>query len=151
MQNFGGPARPPENNEMYIFDEVTKSRRLKKCNEHYSKYVTDAWFSVQQAVKSRQVRELPEDVMTEFSMREWRFVSNNRYELETKQECKERMGSSPNKADAASVGMEGARRLGFVIEAMKTDDAEPKQDDWLYKEMQKQRNDRKKNELNYKS
>ena len=69
-------------------------------------------------------------------------TNGNRYELETKAECKERMGSSPNKADAVAVMLEGAQRLGFIIERMKVDsnDALQQNDSWLDKALKDDRN-----------
>jgi len=149
--NFGGSATDrPVSNDTFTFDEKTQTRRLKKASEHYSKYVTQAWFSIRQAVESYQVREMPEDVVSELSMREWRFTNGNRYELETKAECKERMGQSPNKADAAAVALEGAQRLGFIIERMKVDDNSAVQDQgWLDKAIKEERDKRSKYTLTY--
>jgi len=149
--NFGGAATDrPVSNDTFTFDEKTQTRRLKKASEHYSKYVTQAWFSIRQAVESYQVREMPEEVVSELSMREWRFVNGNRYELETKAECKERMGQSPNKADAAAVALEGAQRLGFIIERLKVDEnSSPERQDWLDKAIRDDRNKRDKYTLKY--
>ncbi len=149
--NAGGAATDrPVCNDMFIFDERTKIRRLKKCSEHYSKFITETWFQVRQAVESYQVREMPEDVVNEFGMREWHWTNGNRYELETKQECKLRMGSSPNRADCTSISLEGARRLGFVIERMRADENSAIQDNgWLDKEISKQRKLNKKYTLTY--
>ena len=121
--NFGGAATDePVSNDLFILDQRTGQRRHKKANEHYSKYVTQLYFSVRAAVESRQVRDLPKKVAEEFCMREWYMVHGDRYELETKLECKERMGESPNFADSAAVAMQAAIKLGFLIESLKVDE-----------------------------
>lgn len=149
--NFGGQATDrPVSNDFFIYDEKDKMRRLKKCSEHYSKYVSQLWFSVRAAVECAQIRELPEEAANEFYAREWAFVHGDRYELETKAEMKERLGYSPNYADAASICLEGAQRLGFVIEKLKpASEASAEQDYWLEKEMSKHQDFRKRHELKY--
>lgn len=149
--NFGGAATDrPVSNDLFIYDEKTRTRRLKRCNEHYSKFVSEIWFSVRALVESNQCRELPEAVADEFYLREWRFVTGDRYELETKAECKERTGFSPNNADAAGVSVEGARRLGFVIERIPTaNEATDGRDDWLNLEVEKHKRLVKTRELTY--
>ncbi len=149
--NFGGAATDrPVSNDLFILDERTGQRRHKKSSEHYSKYVTQLWFSVRAAVESSQIRDFPKKVAQEFAMREWYMVHGDRYELETKIECKERMGESPNFADAAAVAMEGALRLGFLIESLRVEDPRsPQQDQWLEKEMKLDRTKRQKYQLTY--
>jgi hypothetical protein len=56
-----------------------------------------------------------DDVCSEFSQREWKMVSGNRIEVETKDEMKEKTGRSPDLADAVAIGVYGARQRGFVI------------------------------------
>lgn len=148
--NFGGAATDrPVSNDLFVFDEATQQRRLKKCSEHYSKLVTEFWFTVRALVECGQAREFPESVLAEFEAREWRWVSGNRYELETKKEMKERVGYSPNQADAASVAIEGARRLGFQIQRFVEVHERGTENDWLTKELAKYRKQMKKRELQY--
>jgi len=149
--NFGGAATErPVSNDLFIFDERTGQRRHKKANEHYSKYVTQLWFSVRAAVESKQVRDLPKKVAEEFCMREWYMVHGDRYELETKIECKERIGVSPNYADACAVCLEGALRLGFQIERLKVETPDQMSDNsWLDKALKEERDKRSKYQLTY--
>ncbi len=150
--NFGGAATDePVSNDLFILDQRTGQRRHKKANEHYSKYVTQLYFSVRAAVESRQVRDLPKKVAEEFAMREWYMVHGDRYELETKLECKERMGESPNFADAAAVATQAAIKLGFLIESLKVENTSPQADSWLEKELKADRTKRSKHQLNYAS
>lgn len=86
-----------------------------KCKDYYNKYITELWFSVRLIVESSQFRGMTEDLCTEFSQREWKMVSGNRIEVESKEEMKLKTGRSPDLADAVAVGCAGARIRGFVI------------------------------------
>lgn len=150
--NFGGPAtQRPVSNDLFVFDEKTQERRLKTCYEHYSKFVTELAFAVRSVVESGQARCFPRSAADEFEKREWRFVYGDRYELETKNEYKLRnSGESPNFSDSEMIAVEGARRLGFVIERLpggKEGQQRPV-DDWLEQEERADRQQRKKLELN---
>jgi hypothetical protein len=151
--NFGGPATDrPVDDGSFIDDPKTGERRLMKCNELYSKFVTEMWYSIRKAVECKQARNFPKSAAEEFSQREWRWVPGplgERYELETKPEYKLRnSGHSPNKADVLSIGGEGARRLGFVIQSVK-EGAAVEEDNWLEREQEKWRKVVKKSELKY--
>lgn len=116
---FGGSPTPrPVTLDMFIYDEKDRHRRLKRCDEHYSKFVTELWFSVHYAIAAGQIRGLTEDVMEEGCMREWNNVKNDKKELETKQDMKDRVGRSPDLMDWCSIVVEGARRRGFQISKM---------------------------------
>jgi hypothetical protein len=150
--NFGGSATDrPVSNDLFIFDEKTQQRRLKKCHEHYSKFVSELAFSVRAVVESGQARTFPQPAAEEFQKRKWTFVYGDRYELESKVDYKERNQSkSPNCSDSVMVAVEGARRLGFAIERLKDPNAvEPDQTDWLEEEIMKERKFARQNELTY--
>jgi hypothetical protein len=149
--NFGGnPTNRPVSNDEYVYDRITHAKRLKRCDEHYIKFVTEMWFSVRLTVLSRQMRELPKDVAEEFYSREWTKEKGDRYELETKDETKKRTGMSPDLADWACILIEGARRLGFVIERCKDANSNVNNRyDWLVKEVDKHKRFMRKNELQY--
>ena len=116
---FGGvPTDRPVTSDMFITDPKTRERRLKKCNEHYVKFVTELWFTVRYAVMAGQIRGLSEEAMEEFCQREWDRVSGDRIELETKTDMKERIGRSPDLADHVAILVEMARRRGFKISKM---------------------------------
>lgn len=118
---FGGrPTDRPVQSDMFIYDHALRERRLMKCSEHYSKFVTELWFSFAYAVQAQQVRTLPTSVLDEFCAREWGRVRGDKKELETKEDTKKRLGRSPDLADAVACLCEGARRLGFVINKMDT-------------------------------
>lgn len=149
--NFGGTAtQRPVSADTYIYDEVKRERRLKTCYEHYSKFVTELWFSVRLVVHSRQARKFPREAAEEFNRREWRYIYDNRYELEPKDDYKLRNnGESPNNGDSLAILVEGARRLGFEIKNLRVSDGKGEEPDWLQKEQEKYRRFLRKTELNY--
>lgn len=98
--DFGGKPTPrPVSLEMYIFDPKERRKRLKRCDEHYDRFVTELWWTVRLCVESKQMRGLPEAVLEEFCMREWDKIRENKMCVETKKEMKERVGRSPDLAD----------------------------------------------------
>lgn len=116
----GKASNRPVRHDLFIMDNKG-IRRLKTCYEHYSKFVTELWFSVRYAVECEQIREISEATVSEFSMREYYEVAGDRIEVEPKTDTKERMGESPDLADAVSVGIEGARQRGFRIRRLGED------------------------------
>ncbi len=126
--NFGGVATDrPVSNDLMVFDDKTQKRRLKTWYEHVSKYVTELWMVVRLAAQCRQLRNFPRTAAEEFGQRMWSYVSQNRYELETKDDYKLRNGGeSPNHADSLAIAIEGARRRGFQIAKLSNPKADPK-------------------------
>lgn len=127
----------PVRQGLKIKDEARGEMRLKRCDEHFSKFVTEMWFSTRYAIEAEQVRELPEKVMTEGTWREYYTVAGGKIEVETKDKIKKKGARSPDLFDWLCYCMEGARRLGFVISIVdhtKTDKVEP---DWLDIEAEK--------------
>src|SRR4029077_5839493 len=58
--DFGGaPTERPVCLDLFIYDDAQHARRLKLCSEHYSKFVTELWFSVRYAIEAGQIRNLP--------------------------------------------------------------------------------------------
>jgi hypothetical protein len=113
---FGGsPSLRPVTSDLYIYDERLKQKRLKRCDEHYSKRVSELAFSVRYVIEGDQMRDLSEDALEELCAREWKRVRLDKIEVETKEEMKERFGRSPDKADWVAIIVEGARQLGFQI------------------------------------
>lgn len=113
---FGGPATDrPVGGDIYTIDKDTKQRRLKLAKEHFSKFVTELWFSWLYATQADQIRNMTHDVVSDAQPREWYKVAGDRIEMETKAETKKRTGMSPDLADMFATGVEGARRRGFVI------------------------------------
>lgn len=131
---FGGaPSKRPVTMDTYTIDRTTGQRRLKRCDEHYSKFVTELWYSLRYAIEADQIRGLPEDVMNELCMRQWERVANDRIEVESKLEMKERTRKSPDLGDWASIILEMARRRGFQISRLGGEQKKPSGESWLTK------------------
>lgn len=114
IDSGGKPTERPVRQDLYVI-EKDGTKRLKKCSEEYSKFVTEAWFSVRYIIEADQMRELPEDVMAEGCSRIYSTVAGNKKEVEPKDDLKERTGKSPNLFDSLSIAVEMARRHGFKI------------------------------------
>jgi hypothetical protein len=117
----GGKCTPrPVRQDLWV-DEPDGSRRLKRCDEYYSKFVSEMWFSVRYCIEANQMRELPEDVMAEGCARIYEVVVGNRIQVEPKtdpkkkEDLKRRLGKSPDLFDCLAIGVEGARQRGFSI------------------------------------
>ena len=96
--------------------ETAVSSEIKTmCRDYYSKFITELWFSVRLTVESSQFRGMTEEAAKEFGEREWKMVSGNRIEVETKEDMKIKTGHSPDLADAVAIGVYGARQRGFTI------------------------------------
>jgi len=150
--NFGGTATErPVSNDMFVYDQKTHNRRLKTWYEHVSKYVTELFFVVRLAAQCKQLRQFPRAAAEEFGRRQWTYASENRYELETKDDYKLRnSGESCNHADSLVIAVEGARQRGFQIEMIPVVGADKKEEpDWLERELEKHKRLTRKNELVY--
>lgn len=114
---FGGrPTNRPVRYDLKAKDKSSGQQRHIRCDEYYSKFVSELWFSARYAIEGGQVRGLPKDVAKEGCMREYKLVAGNKIEVEPKDDMKERLGRSPDYFDAFVTGVEGARRLGFKIQ-----------------------------------
>lgn len=113
---FGGNPTPrPVASTLLIYDEKLKQRRLKRADEHYSKFVTELWYAVRYLVESRQLRNLPREMADELCQRIWAYVRGDKIEVEKKEDMKKRTNRSPDLGDLCAIGVEGARRLGLQI------------------------------------
>ena len=149
--NFGGsPSKRPVSADEYVIDRDSGAKRLKRCDEHYIKFVTELWFSVRLTVMAGQMRELPRDVAEEFYLREWTKEKGDRYELEKKEDTKDRTGVSPDLGDWLSILIEGARRWGFMIESLPEYAGQAQaNDDYIEKELARYNRERKRRSLSY--
>lgn len=149
---FGGRAtdRPVDAN-LFVKDDTTGERRLKKCSEYYDRMVSELWYTVRHIVEGYQLRNLPEDIMEEFCMREWDRTKNNKIRLETKEQMKERVTRSPDLGDFLAIACEGARRRGFRIARIGPDKGKAPEAnaDWLDKWSKERQQLRKSKELSY--
>lgn len=107
------PTARPVRFDLYVTEHG--QRRLKRCDEEYSKFITEMWFSTREAVHSEQVRTLPREVAQEGQLRMYSVVAGNRVEVESKEDMKERVKKSPDLYDWFAVLVEGARQRGFKI------------------------------------
>jgi hypothetical protein len=97
---FGGKCTTrPVGLDMFIVDRLTGQKRLKRADEHYSKFVTELWWSWRYAVESDQVRGLSPDMVLDAQPREYKYVAGGKIEIETKKEMKKRTAISPDLAD----------------------------------------------------
>ncbi len=152
---FGGaPTERPVCLDMFIWDAEKREKRLKRCDEHYSKFVTELWFSIRYAIEAGQVRNLPEEVMDELCMRQWDW-KGTKYEIEPKTGTperpgmKQRVGRSPDLADWLAICVEGARRRGFQISKLANPDSEVETVDFLRDLREKANSFRAKGSLAY--
>jgi hypothetical protein len=134
VDSGGKPTERAVRQDLWVNDDIKGTRRLKKCSEHYSKFVTEAWFSVRYLIEAMQLRNLPQDVMLEGCARRYEVVAGNKIEVEAKDDYKARVKHSPNKFDALAVAVEGARQRGLVIAKLGADVVSTGDDDWFEKE-----------------
>ena len=93
----------PVRHDLMIFDLKLREKRLKKCSEHYSKFATEAWFSVRYVIECGQMRDLPMDVMRDGCLREFG-NRGSKIEIEGKEKTRDRMGRSPDLFDWCFTG-----------------------------------------------
>lgn len=127
------PTKRPVRHDLYVEDE-RGTKRLKRCDEHYSKFVSELWFSVRESVESEQLMELDEETMMEGCTRKYGIVLGNKTEIETKDDYKERNRRSPDLFDTLAIGIEGCRQRGFKIMRIGIELTEGGTDDWMYVE-----------------
>ncbi len=126
------PTKRPVRNDLFVDDNGEK--RLKRCDEHYSKFITEMWFSVRYAIEAEQIRELPEDVMQEGCWRRYYSVAGNKFEVEPKDDMKARLGKSPDLFDWLAILLEGCRQKGFRIDRIGYSEEHGAEDDWAENE-----------------
>jgi hypothetical protein len=147
---FGGsPTKRPVSLETFTVDKITGLQRLKRCDEHYSKFVSELHYSLRMAIEADQIRGLPDEVMNELCMREWDRVAGDKIEVESKIKMKERIRRSPDLADWAAIILEGARRKGFIISKLGGQPPKSTAPDWLDKKMKSDQELRKSKQLTY--
>lgn len=106
------PTERPVSSDLYI--EENGRQRLKKCREHYKKFVTEMWFSVRLVIGCQMLRGIDMETVKEGQSR--KFTRENGFiEVETKKDMKKRLGRSPDLFDNLAVGIEGCRRRGLKI------------------------------------
>ncbi len=104
---FGGKA-----SEMPVSEE---DNRL-ACDA-YDRKVTELYFSAREYLIAGLLKGLDREECVQFKSREYD-DEKRRIRLDTKAECKEKIGHSPDDADAVVVGIELMRRKGYVSESV---------------------------------
>lgn len=144
IESGGKPTDRPVSLDLYVDDEETGQRRLKLCNEHYDRLVSEFWFCVKYAVEASQIRNLPELALEDLCARKWDVMKDGKHFVEvkdgtkTKPGMKQRTGKSPDHGDCAAGIIEMARRKGFQISKLGSDSKlSSKRPDWLSREAKK--------------
>lgn len=147
---FGGaPTKRPVREDLVIKDKDGRTRH-KRCDEHFRKFVTELWFSVRYTVETGQMRGITKEIVDEGVMREWKMVADNKIEIETKEETRDRMGRSPDLFDWLATALEGARQRGFLIQRLGREvHAEDDMRSWIDDTSRKQYERIKKRQLTY--
>lgn len=118
--DFGGP--PSDNmvsNEIQI-----------RCKEYYFNFVTELWYTVRLIIESSQFRGLTEDVVSEGCLREFKRVSGNKIQVETKADMKAKCSFSPDLFDALVTGVFGAMKRGFRLKRKLIQNTEERDQQW---------------------
>jgi hypothetical protein len=137
----GRPTKRPVGLDFTILDPETGLKRLKRCDEHYDRLVSEFWFSVRYAIEAGQIRGLVDEAVDELCARKWDRIRGDRYSVEVKDGTpakpgmKQRTGKSPDIGDWVAGIVEMARRKGFIISKLAAPE-KPKSsvDDWFKKE-----------------
>lgn len=79
--------------------------------EVYDRKVTELWYSVREFLLARQLKGLYKDAIIQFCTRQFTLWAK-KIKLDTKEDCKEKLGRSPDDADAIAGLVEVARRNG---------------------------------------
>lgn len=143
IDSGGRPTRRPVSMEYWIVEEESGVKRLKRCDEHYDRLVTEFWFSVKYAVEADQIRNLPEESLEELCMRKWDKTKGDKYSVEKKDGSpmkpgmKQRTGKSPDCGDHIAGLVEMARRKGFMIQRLEVATRKQSDDDWWKREAEK--------------
>ena len=141
IDSGGRTTKRPVRADLKVLDEATGIERPKRCDEHYSKFVTEMWFSWSYTIQADQMRGLDDETIAEGCARIYYTAAGNKIEVEpkndpkAKEDLKRRLGKSPDLADVAAIAVEGARQRGFVIGKLgEQTEAEEKEDDFFSKE-----------------
>lgn len=87
--------------------------RLKKAKDMVADFPTEVWVGVRCGVLTRQIFNLPENILKQFYNRILNTTAGGKYRIESKKDMVRRGIKSPNDADATTFLVELARRLGF--------------------------------------
>lgn len=149
------PTKRPVREDLFV-EDTNGEKRLKRCDEHYSKFVSELWFSVRYIIEAQQLRGLLDDVMTEGCARIYEIADGNKIEVEPKSDPKKkedlrrRLGKSPDLFDTVTILAEGARQRGFKINRLGAAPEDGKDGfDWLKRKVMKHRELMRSKQLTY--
>jgi len=145
---FGGRPSDRQVDGEYTRDG-SGTRRLKLAFEHYSKFVSELWWSFRYSIEADQIRGLDLETVLDACPREWEKVAGDKKEIESKKDMKKRTGCSPDLMDCAVVGLEGARRRGFKISKLANEVEAESDRSWWEDIARKRQRQLKQGQLNY--
>ena len=97
-------------------DRLLREGSGEKCTELYDRYVTELWFAAREFTLSGRVGNLDHQKFSilrqQLAARRYETVSEKKEKIETKVVMKDRVGYSPDEADAFCMGVELLRRKG---------------------------------------
>lgn len=92
----------------------------RKCSEVYDRQVTEFWMMIREGVMTKCICGIPfvpgeiSELIEELCSRTYE-IKGKKFSIETKDEMKERLRRSPDRADAFAYMVEMARRVGLVF------------------------------------
>jgi hypothetical protein len=97
-------------------DRIAADVDKRPCNEVYDRLVSEYHYSIFHGFKSRVLFgvDYATELGRELCLRRY-FIKNKKISIETKNDYKARIGSSPDLADSFSYAVEMARRYGLVF------------------------------------
>jgi len=113
VESGGKPSDRPVRHDLFVTERGTQ--RLKRCDEHYKKRISELWFSSRYVIECGQMRGLTQSVIDEGCLRYYMVVEGGKLEVESKIDMKQRIGRSPDEFDVLCIGVEGCRQRGFKI------------------------------------
>ncbi len=108
-------------------DKPVSDQDFRTAKEVYDRKVTELYYICRQFLMSGQLKGLKDKEITQFCSREYT-DEKRKIKLDTKGECKKKIGRSPDDADAVVVVVEVARRLGAIPGVAPETGSD---DDWL--------------------
>lgn len=97
-------------------DKPASAEDPRPSKEVYDRRVTELWFSVRELLLARQLKGLYKDAVIQLCTRQYTIWAK-KIKLDTKEDCKEKLGRSPDDGDAVAGLVEIARRNGLVLKS----------------------------------
>lgn len=84
--------------------------------EAYDRMVTELWYSIRHLGMAEQLKGLTREMVVQLCTREYTLLPRSKIRLDEKEECKKKLGRSPDNADMLAVMVKVARLKGLVAE-----------------------------------